>query len=302
MKPLAISCGLKGRYKLIVRRNDGSVRLETDWFDNLITNQGLNRIGTGGIVTHCQAGSGSSTPLVTDTELQSFIGSTAIESATETGFSGSTPYYQWIRKTFRFDAGVASGNVSEVGVGWSFASGSLFSRALVRDIGGSPVTITVLSDEFLDVVYELRIYPPAADMPFTFVISGVTYNCVARASEIDASYWDQMALLCNYGSTFPADASFALFSGAIGDVFHRPSGDGAFMQGVAEAYSNNSLARTFVVSAGLGAGNVPGGAASGYLGFYGLGAFQFSFDPVIPKDSTKTMTLKGVISWARKSI
>ena len=71
--------------------------------------------------------------------------------------SKRSPYYRWAKVTWRFGQGVAAGNISEVGLGWG--NSNLWNRALIKDANGNPTTITVLSDEYLDVVSEIRDYP-----------------------------------------------------------------------------------------------------------------------------------------------
>src|SRR5690606_31940294 len=59
-RELRVTHGLCGRFKLEAERPDGQRRLLADWFPNLITNAGLNRIGTSsGWLTACAVGTGS---------------------------------------------------------------------------------------------------------------------------------------------------------------------------------------------------------------------------------------------------
>ena len=71
--PLSVA----GRFKIEANKlgENGEVvstRIAADWFSNLITNQGLDLMGTGSIdqiVDRCRVGSGSTPPAVTDTAL-----------------------------------------------------------------------------------------------------------------------------------------------------------------------------------------------------------------------------------------
>ena len=122
--------------------------------------------------TSALSGTGNSTPVVSQTILdnQTGVSSSGIETY---GSTTSSPYYGYKIFTFRFNQGIAAGNISEIGVGWSGTTPlQLFSRTLIKDINGDPTTITVLADETLDVIYELRLYAPETDL----IVSGLDYN------------------------------------------------------------------------------------------------------------------------------
>lgn len=156
-------------------------------FDNIITNGGLDRMAQNGDwMTWCQVGSGSSTPSALNTALDARIGAVNTLQATTSGSQAVEPYYTFRTRTYRFAPGLATGNISEVGVGWASAGG-LFSRALILDGGGQPTTITVLADETLDVTYQFRFYPKTTDGTGTVTItgnSGATYTYIARAGNV----------------------------------------------------------------------------------------------------------------------
>ena len=128
----------------------------TPWFDNIILDSGLNRWGTAASIAGAAIGTGTATPASTDTGLQSEShytttggtggGSTAL---------GSSPYNNTVTYVYRTTLGSLNGNYTEVGVGW--ATGQMFSRALILDGGGSPTTISVTSAQQLDIVYQLSI-------------------------------------------------------------------------------------------------------------------------------------------------
>lgn len=300
MNDVSISVGMAGRYRLQVRGPDGEVRRDSGWFNNLILDAGLNRIGTGAVGTYCQVGSGSNTPNVADTSLQSFIASTgSVPSSTNDRVDGAEKY-GFTRYVYRFAAGVAAGNISEVGVGWTSASGNLFSRALVIDEFGTPNTITVLSDEVLDVTYELRIYVPTVDVPYSMTIAGVEYTGVVRAAQFNGTFWAP-AMILNNGTNY-SNPLFNAYQGPLGAITATPSGSNNSGSLAWDTYSNNSLQRTGVATFNLTSGNLSGGIGAFYLYVYGSWAFQFSVEPKIPKDNTKVMTIRVTTSWARKTI
>src|SRR5574337_1573872 len=182
---------LAGKFSLVAHKLDGSSRVLAEWFDNLIVDNGLNRIGTGSYMDQCYVGTGSTAPTNADTALEMQVASTSSIHATTSGTSTSPPYYGYSRRTFRFGVGAAAGNLTEVGVGWYSGTNMLFSRALIKDIDGNPTTVTVLSDEVLDVAYEFRNYaPPADSAPYVVTISGVDYTFVTRAASVTGNpHW-----------------------------------------------------------------------------------------------------------------
>lgn len=294
-----MSTKLAGFYKLTATDAvSGKTRVLADWFENLITNTGLERLGTATSIDRCKVGSGSAAPSVSDTALQAQVAETTTVFAQENGAQTSAPYFGWMRTTYRFGMGAAAGNLSEVGVGWGLG---LFSRALIKDSGGTPTTITVLSTEFLDVTYELRMYAPPTDVSFTTVIAGVTHNCVMRASLANNANWWRPALGTNTHISFSnshAGSEVKVYNGTLGAVTAGPSGSVATGSQTENAYVASSLQITAALSFGLDQGNVAGGI-SVLSWASNSGVYQISFDPPIAKDNTKTLTINAAIQWAR---
>lgn len=287
---------LAGRYKLTAVDAITGVSRELAEFDNLITDWGLNRLGTGGIGDGCYVGSGSTAPANGNTSLVALVASNTTYSQ-NTGNSGAAPYYAWCRRSWRFGQGVAAGNISEVGVGP--ASNTLFSRALVKDSNGNPTTITVLSTEFLDVSYELRIFAPTSDVTFNANIAGAARACVLRAANV--SNWSAATVAA---SGFRIDQVYGQTAadGDIGTVTQTPGGTGSQTGNVSrDSYSNNSYKATGSINWGLNDANFAGGIKSIYFGAadYQQIAFQCSFTPPIAKTSDKTLSLNVEVSWAR---
>lgn len=292
--------GFSGHFVLTAVNADTGESRELASFENLITDGGLERIGTGGAVGFCHVGSGSAAPANTNTALGSFIASTAM-TANTSGAQTSAPYYGWSRYTYRFGVGVAAGNLSEVGIGWTSTTGNLFSRALIKDSGGSPTTITVLSNEFLDVTYEVRMYPPTTDSSFTAVIGGVTHSCVMRACDVTDGSWGWRPFIVEQGASFsnPVGNVVTAFNGALGAITGSPGGTGGSMGVVDASYVANSKALVGSLQAGLGSANLAGGI-SAIKFITKMGTYQVSFDPPIAKDNTKTLAINAQVSWARK--
>lgn len=172
-------------FKMRTFKADGTTTKETEEFHNLVLDTGLQRMGIGAWVQRCYVGTGNSTPIASQTQLDATLASTSTVQSTVTGMNTTTkPYYYSIQKTYRFGEGVAAGNLTEVGLGWTVSGQNpCWNRALIKDANGNPTTLTVLSDEFLDVTVEIRIYPAETiSGSFDFknklgeVISTHTYN------------------------------------------------------------------------------------------------------------------------------
>jgi len=179
-----VSGRMEGRYKFTVRRPDGEVRLETGWSKNLITNTGMDNFAkTSDWDRYCYVGTGNTAPANTDTSLTTPVvgGVTDTTTGPDTRdhvFDGTEGYHRLIR-TFRFDIGDAEGVLAEVGVGPT--ASTLTSRSLITDGGGTPTTITVLSDEILDVTYEFRVWHGQdTATTSTITLDSVLYNTTLR--------------------------------------------------------------------------------------------------------------------------
>lgn len=291
---------MAGKFKLEAVRPDGTRRVLADWFDNLIVDQGLNRIGTGTFMPYCHVGTGSTAPGNSDTALVAFVAATNTVQAETSGTASSSPYYGYRVRTYRFAQGAAAGNLTEVGIGWASTGAVLFSRALIKDGGGSPTTITVLSDEFLDVSYELRCYAPTSDSVVTVTISGTNYDFTCRAANVTNSLWwaprDQAILDTN---TSGSHVEQSAYNGSIGAVTALPSGTSDAPKTVTkQTYSNNSYRADFACFWDLNDGNLAG-FISAMVFSSSLGSFQMGVTPDIEKDGTKLLTLTYRVTWAR---
>lgn len=301
---IQIKSNVKGFFKIEAVKPDGTRRVLADWFPNLILDQGLDRMGANSdYLNACQVGTGSTTPAAAQTGLTTYVaGTTSVESTTYFAASDA-PYYGSITKRFRFAAGVAEGNISEVGIGWSSSGSTLFSRALILDEMSSPTTITVLADEVLDVTYELRQYAPTVDFSGTVD----TYTVTLRASNVtDASSsagWGNQLGLASAGLLNTGQAALAAYDGTLGVVTGAPSGTEASVSGLPHtvtnaAYSGGTYYRDITYFVDLNGLNVTGGIDCIKFGTT-RGQYQASFSPAIDKDATKTMTLQFRIAWAR---
>lgn len=292
---------LRGRYKMEAVDMFGNRRLLADWFDNLITNTGLDALVNSNPFSFCCVGSGNTAPANTNTALVSLIASTSNVTVNTNSNSGSSPYFGTMTKVYRFAIGTATGNLSEVGVGNTATT--LSSRALILDGVGNPTTITVLSTEALDVTYQVLFYAPLTDVTGTIVINSISYAYVMRAALASSGSWSGMAA---FNSDRMGLSTVGLYNGSIGTITGQPTGSNTSVNTgnmTYPAYVSGNFFQDTIVSWGLTEGNLAGGASAALL-TYGrnvgsMGLFQMSFTPALPKDASHTMTLTFRQSWNR---
>lgn len=295
-----------GWYRITATRPGGESRVLADWFPNLITNGGLDRMAVNSsYLTHCQLGTGTATPTVADTALQARVAGTATVISTTSGAQPTPPYYARVTNTYRFAEGVAAGNLSEVSVGWA-TTGSIFSRARILDSGGNPTTITILSDESVDVTYELRYYPKLTDSTGTVVATGNlggTYGYTVRAANVTSNSSDTGWNITSLGVAQNNTGSRLAYSGAVGDVTGSPAGltAGGIPGPVTATYVNGSYTLDLTFTAGLTSSNLAGGIGA-FRFKVGIGAYQVGFSPSIPKTASDILTITFRLTWARKAL
>ena len=291
--------GLKGIFNLkFTNVKTGQIReLE---FTNLILNSGLDRIAIGGFIAGCVLGSASSTPVVTDTSITGILGSSTTLQAYGVGTANTStpPYWRSYYWTYRFIEGVATGNISQVAMAFGTVSAgtTLFSLALVKDSGGTPITITKLADEVLDVTYTLQLFCPSADVTGTISISGVNYDYVARPAS--AAIW---AVNNPIGTSVGVLAYPA--SSTLGTQLTAPSGSYTYdATNTYSAYTAGTFYKDLAIYWDLNMGNVSGGIRCIYIDAGSRWQIQYSKtsdSSAIPKDATKRLTLNVRISWGR---
>lgn len=290
-----------GRFKLEVIKPNGDVTVAADWFANLILNQGLDKLaGTSNFLDFAQCGSGSNVPATSDVQLQTFIAGRAMDAQPSVAIN-STDRYAYVTRAYTFAIGAATGNISEIGVGTLISGPNLFSRALVKDINGSPTTITVLADEQLRITYEFRVYQPIADI-FTGTVNG--YNVVARSASVNS-------INVNGGWYLPSSFSLqsglygSVTDGAIGPITGAPTGTGMqlapYMQATQSAYVSGTFTRDVVLTFGPNDFNMANGIGAIVLP-YGPTQFQFGFIPKIMKTNVQSLKITLRYTWARKTL
>lgn len=297
MSDVEVNIGVKGRYRLLVKRNGETVK-DTGWFDNLITNQGLDFLGTvDNYVSSCQVGSSSTTPQFTDVAMGARIAGSS--SSSPEGRIETATRYAVHKKTFTFAAGAAAGNISEVGVGTSTSGNTLFSRALILDSFGNPTTIVVTAEDELVVIYELWFKQPESD--FTSTVSGHTFTIRSSMADTVGS----VGWLVNSATAFTVattGSTIILYTGGIGGITGRPSGTQASASGGAstnEAYTPGSHYRISRLRWVPAQANDTDYNSLSYK--IGVTYFQASVSPSLRKNNTQSLSIRVRTTWSRDS-
>lgn len=283
---------LAGQFRLTVWRADGSRRLVTPWLPNMVTDTGLNRLGTGAFLTHAYVGTGSvPPPAANDSALVGQVAVTSQILSQSAGASASAPYFGYRDLDFKFAVGTATGNLSEVGVGWD---AGLFSRALIVDQNGDPSTITVLASESLGLSYRLKNWAPTADLAFTATVAGQVRNCMARAALANSG-----SITAGWGisGTAAAASTLTAYNGALAGVTGVPSGTNAGVTGTTGGYVSNNYE---IGLSGLwepSVGNLSGGISSFLVATSGIGCYQIAVDPPIAKTSQNSLLAQFKVVW-----
>ena len=319
--------GVKGEYKLTVRKADGSVKSETGWCPNLLTNSFFSYMlsgqssNTGARRISAVAGAGSATPSESDTRLQSYLGGCSSLQAFDNQSAAelvTPPYFIEQMWVLRSAQGGVVGNVTEVGIiNATSPSGAkdVLSRALVVDSNGNPTSVTVLGDEYLDVTWRLRYYASPSTSRFNMVIDGVTVPINASIVPVGMSNptsnygWNRSG--SGTGGSDPANLHTVFNASSTGTAYtmalnrttvigpgDNPNFPGAVLIDTAytkAAYTLGQKFRDFTYTLPLGSANVAGGINFLVMDFE---AFKFHafLDVAIPKTNTKVMRTTQRIS------
>ncbi len=313
---MKIHFAISGQYRLVL--NEGTDReVDTGWFDNLVTDIGLDRLATGLTCSrYGSIGTGNTTPANGNTTLVAF--SAEKDGGVSDGSSnlGASTYVSTTQHHWVYAQGAVVGNMAEVGVGWGASGTNLFSRALILDGGGSPTTLTVTLIDQLTVYYKVTITPQLTDLSGTVTLDSIVYNTVGRIA--NAASWNS-----NFSSVFTASggltwpkanggSSFAMVSYStqtLGAITSNPSGAGSSgcSNGTVTvgSYTPGQKYLDSTITAIPAECNSSGGVGAIMFSFCSSQMqYQYSFaaasgGAVIPKDNTKTLQFVLRLSWDR---
>lgn len=276
-------------------------------FPNLILDVGLREMGLSeAYLGYCSIGTSSVTPNASQTKLIGLLRTTGTNAIGEqSGANSDDPLnpYVWRRVTKRFAPSGSNANISEVSFGSTANGSTAFNRALIKDSGGNPSTITLLGDEYLDVVYELRIYPPMQDITGTFTPTGVdtaARSYIVRPRSVggalvygESNGWSVGRMMAdNYSQ------QSGLYSGDIGTIFSEPSGTKVGFT-ASFAMDATGSSGTVTLTGQLNVANFPTGIRSA-VGATNSCKYQFQFDPPFMKTADDVFTFSFRHSWGRR--
>lgn len=308
----SVNLGVGGRYHLEVTNPKLGTKREVPWFNNLVLNIGLNKIGLadGAVAEQCGVGTDSSPPDVNQTGLISPLGArvSAVVLEDTYGASPVAPYYCYQRRKFVFAANTIVGNLTEIVVGWGGSNNQTFSRTLIQE-NGNPVTLSILEDEILTVTYELRIYPDMTTYNKQLDVGGTLFNIEYRAAYAnDSGYWGSKIGRETLLNSMTNASGVTYYDGSIGTVFTAPTGNSTTPLStspelVVGAYTSGTYYRDFTFNCNAGSCNLVGGLKSALWKLGGTwGAFQYEFTPNIPKSLEWTLKITLRYIWSRYTL
>lgn len=304
--------GIAGEVRCVVRKADGSTKLDTGYQKNLILNQGLEFFGGGhgsSINQYCAIGSGNSTPVVTQNKLDAFIAISTDVRGTTSSYkyvdTGDGLYRRWEQKQYRF-TGLSNANISEVGLvsdGFTAKNYYLTTRMLLKDDEGAPTTISVKEGETLDIYYKIHKITDTADKACVVnLLDGdggtIPYNIVFRPlgvgttnTPISSTFSGYSFLIADTGDLLPktSNSSGNTITGAV----------------TTQAYIANSFKRGLLIDFGLNVANIAIRRIDSYSETYsGIMPFQMRLgsvldDAPLTKTNKDTLQIPLEVSWGR---
>lgn len=191
----------------------------------------------------------------------------------------------------KWSVGSIVGNISEIGTRLGSPIGSTIdSRALIVDSQGNPTTITLTSNDKLEISYTLKYIIPIQQHISTVDFLGVTTTCtLERLGVLDKNK-------NNLSSAFAYLLSNSVYWSDSQPLYNNPEVNPSFTftASVGRTYSSPSIGvRRLTIFCDLNDMNNSGeieyiciSSSQSHESFLGL-----HFSPKIPKDSTKTLTL-----------
>ena len=150
-------------FKAEVFNKNNEVVFETGTFHITVLNSGLLQWFSYSLdtsTTYINIGTGSSTPVATQTGLDNRLFSTnTLYTASTYEYSFlPTAYYTARKKVFQFAIGTCTGDFTELGLS-RLSNANYFNRQLFKDVNGQDITVRVAADEGLRLTCLIKVYP-----------------------------------------------------------------------------------------------------------------------------------------------
>ena len=288
-----------GVYGIKVLRNAGTDKEHLEDFGespNMLLDGFFERFASGDLRPDSWSmfvGSGTTPVDATQTQLVSQVGSYSVMSATSNDnvkvgndyIASSTGVAEW-------SIGAIVGNISEVGARIGTLIGSTVdSRALIVDLQGNPTTITVTAEDKLVISYMLKYIIPTQQHVSVVDFLGVATTCtLERLGALDVNGNN---LHSAFAYSFNNRAEYTSSQGLINDP-EQTMRLSKYSSVDREYTSPSNGVRRVSYFFSTDALNDQGGLIE-YISF-GSASFAspfmgLHFNPKIPKDTTKTLTL-----------
>ena len=312
--------GMTGEFRCVVKRADGSTKIDTGYQKNLILNQGLDFFGGGNgsdMMAYCVIGSGSSQPSYTQNKLDTAIkGVGGVDFSDKYNYNASTDggIYKTNKVRKYSFTGLNNVNISEVGLASNYSSSTTYflcTRALIKDSNGNPTTITVLSGEVLEIYYKLWAVFDTTDKTGTLnlldgVGGSVAYNWRLRPARVgDKNTYitgtNYNGLGCPVGANYTGGAGQWFYTGEIQGISAEPLNSIDRLSLSLGNYTKDSYKIVINISATVSQIN---GSIRSILVNTTLGTYQIRFgsvanDSPITKTNTQTLSIPIEFSWGR---
>lgn len=287
---------LRGEITLRVRsltRPDRVIRVP-----NLITDVGLNALNSGYIDWACAVGGGTTPPAVTDSALEEEFARVGRKSATFTILDQSQEYAAYLQTLYEFPFGSLIGQpINEIGIFPTTGSSLLWSRILL------PSTLVLLSDESLQISYGLYTYVDLEQAIQQISYDGVDYTITKQVADVDNT--NTRGYSGGTGARLFSSSGGANVNPQVFETNSLP----AIVDSLGSGTSCNALTRDVYVDQSLeqtGSAQWYQNTANFVTGIgtllvpTSLAYWYFAFNPKIPKDETKHLTLGVSMSWGRR--
>jgi hypothetical protein len=297
---------LSGKFDLELVRPGSTIVAAHCSTGNLITDAGLNGLATNSLyqlVDYIGVGTGTTDPTNSQTSLVAQLARTSNDGGFADVKTTASAYHECtLQKTRVFTTAEANGVIGEVGCFNAPSGGVMWSRARIKDSGGTPTTITKTSDYELRVTYTLKFYMPSVDAVYTALVNGASQNVTTRSARLSSGGVGYL----NGESVWQANmnaggqAQLACFAGAMGAETDTPSGTQYNATSyLLDSYVSGSFKRTALCEWNASTANVT------VLSFYNYAAnnftwwFQHQLTTGVAKTSLYKLVVTHQMAWDR---
>jgi hypothetical protein len=295
-KMLGSKVGLKGEFRFILEDENGNIKRDTGWFDNLITDIGLQMwCETPFITSTMHLGSDGTAAAFTDTAMGAKLINTYVDYIAA-GNSGAPSYDMYTSCECVFAAGTATGTIREAGMGMDYGAG-IFSRTVV-----TPEIVKGAQDQ-LTGYWRINITPDLTDSTGTVMLDGVSYDWIGRFCDLDDTWASGGRTHCRFRGSLGGASD-----GVIQTVDLRPTGtmrSGSFvrtsgMESAGVYYAGLEMTYTHDNANGfISAFHLPGDWGGQYDGGLQFSLGKTSDGTPLEKLNTHTLIVEGRVLASR---